>query len=332
MSAFSRFITFFNNVIVGHEKGEENNLEKALATIESTNVMDAVNAVLTNEISNYENNTIQTITSEQTIEVDCGSYRLTDWHLKERGKQYTWYGEEIPYSGCIQFGCCYDIDQKTDIKLLSNNEITKVDHEEMYSKITQTLRSEVESVVGSDDQSLKVLDIAMNETKNYSMDIIQKHIQNMNNIEGDYGQKIVIRSLSPLRCKNSCHEKPTGGRVTQFLNVDIATENIINDIIKSISETYISMTNTKKSSVSTVNVKELYLFAGFSVLLIVTLYIICYLVFFLLYLFFVKKRPPSEYITHIGAIILMIFVYLFWAMIVCIIRSGGGLSMIFCMF
>tara|TARA_Y100000996_G_scaffold239398_1_gene188218 strand:- start:826 stop:1827 length:1002 start_codon:yes stop_codon:yes gene_type:complete len=333
MSVFSRFITFFNNVIVGHEKKEEeNNLEKALATIESTNVMEAVNATLTNEISNYENSTIQTITSEQTIEVDCGSYRLTDWHLKERGKQYTWYGEEIPYSGCIQFGCCYDIDQKTDIKLLSNNEITKVNHEEMYTTITQTLRSEVESVVGSDDQSLRVLDIAMNETKNYSMNIIEKHIKNMNEVEGDSGQKIVIKSLSPLRCKNACHEKPTGGRVTQFLNVDIATENIISDITKNISETYISMTNTKKSSVSTVNVKELYLFAGFSVLLIVTLYIICYLVFFLLYVFFAKRRPPSEYITHMGAIFLMIIVYLFWAIIVCIIRSGGGLRMMFCMF
>ena len=89
MSAFSRFITFFNNVIVGHEKGEENNLEKALATIESTNVMDAVNAVLTNEISNYENNTIQTITSEQTIEVDCGSYRLTDVPILQYYMQYT---------------------------------------------------------------------------------------------------------------------------------------------------------------------------------------------------------------------------------------------------
>ena len=164
------------------------------------------------------------------------------------------------------------------------------------------------------------------------MNIIEKHIKNMNEVEGDSGQKIVIKSLSPLRCKNACHEKPTGGRVTQFLNVDIATENIISDITKNISETYISMTNTKKSSLSTVNVKELYLFAGFSVLLIVTLYIICYLVFFLLYVFFAKRRPPSEYITHMGAIFLMIIVYLFWAIIVCIIRSGGGIRMMFCMF
>ena len=327
MSSYSRFFTFFQNVIVGSEGGnEESSFEKALATIESASTMESINLVISDEISNYENSTEQTVNSSQKIEVDCGSYRLSDWHLEERGKKYTWRGKEIPYSGCVQFGCCYDIDQNIDIKLFSNNEITKVQQDEMYNSITQTLTNEVSVVVGNDqDQALTALNSAINESRNYSLNVIEKHIKNMNEIDTTNEQKVVIKSLSPLRCKNKCHEKPTAGKVKQYINLDIATENIVNDITKRISESYKELTNVTTSETKTVNVKELYIFSAGTVLIIITVYIICYAIIIgLSYAF-----PPlavlrkHEYITHACATVLLIMVYIWIGLIICLIRAGG---------
>ena len=56
MSSYSRFFTFFQNVIVGSEGGnEESSFEKALSTIESASTMESINLVISDEISNYEN-------------------------------------------------------------------------------------------------------------------------------------------------------------------------------------------------------------------------------------------------------------------------------------
>jgi len=331
MSAYSRFFTFFKNVIIGSEEkaDEESSIEKALATIENTSTMESINLVITDEISTYENSTIQTVNTSQKIEVDCGSYRLSDWHLEERGKKYTWRGKEVPYSGCVQFGCCYDIDQKAEIKLFSNNEITKVQQDEMFNSISQTLTNNVSVVVGNDqDQALDALNAAINESRDYSLTVIEKHIKNMNEIDTTNEQKVVIKSLSPLRCKNKCHEKPTAGRINQYINLDIATENIINDITKRISESYKEMTNITSSETKTVNVKELYIFSAASVLIIVTLYIICYVIIVALS----YAAPPlaflrsNEYVTHIGATILLIIIYMFLGLILCLIRAGGIFS------
>ena len=92
MSSYT-FFYIFQNVIVGSEGGnEESSFEKALATIESASTMESINLVLSDEISNYENSTEQTVNSSQKIEVDCGSYRLSDWHLEKEEKNI--HGEE----------------------------------------------------------------------------------------------------------------------------------------------------------------------------------------------------------------------------------------------
>lgn len=336
MSTLSRFFTFFQNVIVGSEEksDDEDNMQKALSIIESSNTMESVSLVVSEKVLDYENNVIQTINTNQKVEVDCGSYRLNSWHLEERDKKYTWNGKEIPYSGCVQFGCCYDIDQKAAIKLFSNNQISSVQHDELYSSITQKIVNDVEVVVGSDDKSLRVLNKVINENKDYSLSVIERNFRNMNEIDTSNDQKIIIKSLRPLRCKNKCHEKPTAGRINQYINLDIAIENIINDITEKISKSFKEMTNTSSVTTKTVNIKELYLFSGFTVLIIVTIYILCYVIFHILYIALAKRPPPSEYITHIGATILLIIVYMFLSLIICIIRAGGIFSFkgVLCMF
>ena len=78
MSTLSRFFTFFQNVIVGSEEktDDEDNMQKALSIIESSNTMESVSLVVSEKVLDYENNVIQTLNTDQKIEVDCGSYRL----------------------------------------------------------------------------------------------------------------------------------------------------------------------------------------------------------------------------------------------------------------
>ena len=329
MSVFKEFTTFFSNVVVGYSDDDGTN-QQVPSIIESSNVMDSLSAKVSETIGKYENSIYQNFTSDQKIIVDCGSEKLTNWHLKPRGEQYTWYGQKIPNSGCVQYGCCYDINQTANIKMSAINETTVENHQEMFNEIKQTLSNEVSLVVGDTDSSLDILNSAMNEVESTSIEHIRKHLENITSQDIENSQEIIVKSFAPLRCKNTCNQPPTAGYINQSLNVEIAAENIITDVVKSISETYITMVSKTESSISNVDMKKLYIFAIFTVLIIVTVYIICYLIVQLVYSFFMKK-PAKAFIAHIGATILTILVYIFLAVVICIIRSGGGLGMVFCM-
>jgi hypothetical protein len=330
MDVVKDFFTFFNNIIVGHEK-EKSTVEQVPSIIESNNVMDSLSAKVKNSMAKYENTSMQNFDSGQKITVDCGSDKLTDWHLKKRGEKYTWLGEKIPYTGCIQYGCCYDITQRANIKLSAINETTVEDHQEMYNEIKQELNNQVSLVVGNDPKPMKILNSAMSQVQSTSIDHIKKHMENISqqDVEGD--QEIIVKSLSPLRCKNQCNQKPTAGYINQSLNVEITAENIITDISKSVSETYITMVSKTDSSITTVDMNKIYTFAILSVLLIVTVYIICYMLVHLLHAIALKK-PAKPIVAYIGALFLLILIYFMYAIILCIIRSGGGFKMMFCMF
>jgi len=330
MTIAKEFITFFNNVIVG--SAEKNETEDQIpAIIESDTVMDALSAKVSNSISKYENSIQQDFNSDQKIVVDCGSDKLTEWHLRKRGKTYNWLGGEIPGSGCVKFGCCYDITQTANVKLSAINQTTVENHQEMMNEIKQELTSQVSMVVGEADSSMEILTSAVNKVESVSVEHIKKHLKNITDQDVVSSQEIVVKSLSPLRCKNQCNQAPTAGFINQSLNVEIAAENIITDIVKSVTETYITMKSETETTVTTVDMKKIYIFAILSVLLIVTLYIICYFIVQLIHSIIVKK-PAKAIVAHIGAIILMILVYLFWGIVVCVIRSGGGFKMMFCMF
>jgi hypothetical protein len=330
MSIAKEFITFFNNVIVGSAEKSETE-DQIPAIIESNTVMDALSAKVSNSISKYENSIQQDFNSDQKIVVDCGSDKLTEWHLRKRGKTYNWLGGEIPGSGCVKFGCCYDITQTANVKLSAINQTTVENHQEMMNEIKQELTSQVSMVVGEADSSMEILTSAVNTVESVSIEHIKKHLKNITDQDVVSSQEIVVKSLSPLRCKNQCNQAPTAGFINQSLNVEIAAENIITDIVKSVTETYITMKSETETTVTTVDMKKIYIFAILSVLLIVTLYIICYFIVQLIHSIIVKK-PAKAIVAHIGAIILMILVYLFWGIVVCVIRSGGGFKMMFCMF
>jgi hypothetical protein len=332
MGIFGEWWTFFNNVIVGFS--EETTEEDPIpSTIESTSVMGALSAKVSNVISKYQNSIKQNFNSDQKIVVDCGSARLTNWHLKKRGTDYNFLGQQIQNSGCVQFGCCYDITQTANVKLSAINETTIQNHQEMVSEMKQTLLANVSIVVGADNPSLTALNSAANQVEDATIEHIRKSMENLSNQDIENSLEIVVKSLSPLRCKNQCNQAPTAGTIDQSLNVEIAAENIMTDYIKSVSETYISMTSETDSTIEVVDMKKIYLLAIWSVLVICAAYFVCCFVAAALCKIALKGKAkcPKPLVYLLGCI-MMVIIYLFWGIVLCILRSGSKAEGMLCMF
>ena len=155
----------------------------------------------------------------------------------------------------------------------------------MFNVIEQEMKNQVQMTIGDNPTPLRVLNSAFNQVNDVSISNIKKILENLSLTTVESDQTINIISLSPLRCKNKCTEPSSAGFVEQSLNIEIAVNNIISDITKSVTETYISMSSDTKSSISNVSMKKIYIFAFFSCLLVITIYILCYLIVYYTCLF-----------------------------------------------
>ena len=97
--------------------------------------MENLNQVIQNKVGEYSSSIEQTVDSNQSITIDCGTDKLTPWHLEPRNEKYTWYGKKIPHSGCPQFGCCYDVTQQSQVKIQNMTKISKTKNLRSTKKI-----------------------------------------------------------------------------------------------------------------------------------------------------------------------------------------------------
>jgi len=195
----------------------------------------------------------------------------------------------------------------------------------------QTLLANVSIVVGADNPSLTALNSAANQVEDATIEHIRKSMENLSNQDIENSQEIVVKSLSPLRCKNQCNQAPTAGTIDQSLNVEIAAENIMTDYIKSVSETYISMTSETDSTIEVVDMKKIYLLAIWSVLVICVAYFVCCFIASALCKIALKGKCPKPLVYLLGCI-MMVMIYLFWGIVLCILRSGSKAEGMLCMF
>ena len=328
-SVFEEFLDFFNALLVG-SPSKEDDTDDVLNIIQSESIMEAASAKLSNTLKKYTQISEQNVYAGKKINIDCGKGKLTDWHLKPMGQKYTWFGDKIPNTSCIKYGCCYDVSQTANISLSSIQETTTSDHEEMWNTVTQEMEAKVKMTLGENSQPMMVLNSAINEVKSISLKNIKKVLENLSMNDIDSQQVINITSISPLRCKNRCSEPASAGFVEQSLNVEIAVNNIITDITKSISETYISMSSKTESTITNVDMNKIYIFAILSCLLVITVFVISYIITYFVLRYFGGGMPPPELVVYLLSIFLTIFIFSFWSMIVCIIRSNGKLGALFC--
>tara|TARA_B100001094_G_C18096369_1_gene753234 strand:- start:306 stop:1310 length:1005 start_codon:yes stop_codon:yes gene_type:complete len=327
---FEEFLDFFNSLLIGYSENKGDN-DEVLNQIQSSSMMEALSLSLTNTLKNFTNTIEQNVYADKTITVDCGSDKLTAWHLKPMGQKYTWYGAKIPNTSCIKYGCCYDVIQTANVSLSAINVTNTNDYKGLWTNIRQEMTNQVTMTLGDNDQRLQILNQAMNEVEAVSITKIQRILENFSLSEIESIQEITFTSLSPLRCKNRCDEPPSAGFIEQSLNVEIATNNIITEVIKSVTENYITMTSQTKTEVSNISLKKIYIFAVFSCLLVITIFIISYLIVYFVAKYFSAGLPPPSILVYVGATILTVVILMFWAIVLCIIRANGKLGALFCM-
>tara|TARA_B100000686_G_C16794054_1_gene980943 strand:- start:1614 stop:2612 length:999 start_codon:yes stop_codon:yes gene_type:complete len=326
---FEQFLDFFNAVLTGnHSMSIRDQNEEVLNTLRSSSTMNALNYKVYDILKDFTSEIEQSVYADSNITIDCSPRELNDFELTPMGQRFTWWGEEIPNSKCIQYGCCYDVTQSANIRLAAINSVSTEHHAKMLNTIEQELRNQVQVRLGENSDRLSILTSAMNSIRTTSRESIEKIIQNLSLTEVEVGQDIKIKPLSPLRCKNKCTEEPTAGFVDQYFNVHIAVENIINDVTNTISETYIRMTNHTDITASNVDITLIYTFAFLSCILIITIYIISYIIVYFLLRAAASGAPPPSIAVYIGAFILTIIILSIWSIIVCLIRGNG----VFCMF
>ena len=138
-TALGDFITFFNDIIVGKQKEDDDN--KCLAVIMSNNsIMTAQEAV--SEIFNQHSQEIdQDILTTQSITVNCGETPLKGYQL-EKEYEYNIFGMKEG-DGCIKYGCCYDINQTATSKISAINEDITQKTEKMFNSITSSIKNDV---------------------------------------------------------------------------------------------------------------------------------------------------------------------------------------------
>jgi len=329
VNIFEEFLDFFNNLLNGYTPEDEDENNEVLNIIQSESTMESISLKLNTVFKKLTNTIEQNVYANQKITIDCGRDKLTDWHLKPMGQKYTWYGAEIPNTKCIKYGCCYDVTQTANISLSAINQTESSDHLEMWNTIQQEMVNQVHLTLGKNSRTLTALNSALNKLKVKSISNIKKILENASSIDVESGQGVKIIALSPLRCKNKCTEPASAGFVEQGLNVQIAIDNMISDITKSVTETYITMVSRTSSTISNVDMKKIYIFAAFSCLLIITIFIISYII---VYIVLLKGRGP-EIVGYVGATVLTIIILMFWSIILCLIRARGKtLKSVFCMF
>ena len=322
MGIIGEFFDFFNAVILGPPEDDEgSDRDEIVSTLQSRSTMENLNQVIQRKVMEYTSKIEQTVNANQSITIDCGTDKLTPWHLEHRNEKYTWYGKKIPHSGCPQFGCCYDVTQQSQVKLIAINETRIENHTEMWNEIRQELENEVTATVGDSNSQINALTNSINGVTNSNIEHIKTVMDQAHNVDFENSDNIVIQSITPLRCINECDEPPTAGVINQYLNVEIISQNIINNVLKSVTQNFVSMTSKTKSKLSNIDIERLYMFAVLSVLLIVAVYIICYIIsMFLIKIFLGLPKPPSI-LVHMGALVLLFIVYQMYRVILCIIRK-----------
>jgi hypothetical protein len=130
---FMEIFEFIDNLVIGEANKAPKDTLPTLLT--SSNTIEAVSMRVQNVFEKHTSMIDQSLTVNKNIYIDCGDAPLTDYHLKPGKKKYTWLGNEIPGTGCINFGCCYDVSQTSQITLSSVNSSILDKSTEMWNEM-----------------------------------------------------------------------------------------------------------------------------------------------------------------------------------------------------
>ena len=232
------FWMFFNEVMMGKEQMPK----KKCAFTSETNV-EQIQEKLSSTLKNFTQEISQSVVQKAEINIRCGGEETTlkDYQLQHRKQEYNIFtGEVKPNSGCLSYGCCFDVIQNSKISLYAINDASASDVSKLENTITSSIVAEMKIKGDCKDNDIKAVQETVLKQKLKNEEIITQEIRKNKISETQISQKIDLNYDEPLLCINQCDQAPSAGEIRQISNVDIMTRNMIKSVIKNIEKNVIT--------------------------------------------------------------------------------------------
>ena len=229
MTIIKEFFEFFNVVV----QGREIEVQPPCAINRGTFINEAHRKVSSTLTKITQRGDVKAWTG-QKVSIKCGgkNTKLKAWQLQPRNQLYNPVtGKDVKGTGCVSYGCCYDVHQKSKIDIKVINKATTSEINQMNTDIKNVIVSKL-SVAGNcikdtfSDVSVGSESSVFNIVKN----IIDKHHE----ITTSASQEITLEYNQPLLCVNKCGERPTAGYINQISNIDVIATDIVDQVSEKI--------------------------------------------------------------------------------------------------
>ena len=140
-------------------------------------------------------------------------------------------------SGCPLYGCSYNINQVSNIKINSYNESVLEETETIISEIEQRMEQEAEAAFDGDQGRMDIANDARNEVRDEVRQSITNNLNSLTSQDTDTDQTVVVNWRSPPSCTDPCSWSKKGRRGPE-LSQNAQLEIISDQIIKSAIEIY----------------------------------------------------------------------------------------------
>lgn len=314
---FWQIFSFIDDLVVGEGKEFDSGINIP-STMMSKNTLEAIQMKVSNIIENHTQMIDQSITVNKNIYIDCGSSQITG-HLLEKGrKEYDWLGNPIPGTGCINYGCCYDVAQTSQVSLSTVNQNIMNSIQEVNNTMIAELETTMSATVDPNSPPFFAFQESMNEASTVTIQNIEKEFEQLVNTDVEASQNIYLKVAGPLLCLNECDEPPTAGLIKQSINVDIATKNIVSQFISSVTKNFMELTSESSVDGSNLDIGKIYAFCIIAVIFWVLIYTIGALM-----CKYIPQLKECGGFIHVGGIVLVLIVYFFWKIVSCIARGNN---------
>lgn len=332
---FDFFIKIFDNnpEVKCENKGSKVKVDNKVS---SSTLVDKTTAILRKHSSTIK----QTVTAKQNIIITCGDgkVKINPNRLRYGKHEKNIFGSDVDGTGCVIRGCCPEVNQVSRIKLAAIQKTALDDTVEMVTQIADEVEQSINVKVDgcgnkkTQEAEIKISDNTRDTAYKRVRDLVQKEVDM--DVTGE--QNIFIHFKSPLVCVNSCDEPPRSQQITQEMNIEALSRNIVDVVTEEIDKTVIEKKIESSISVDSseaMNHFKGYLYSILSVILLVIIYIIFFLLAYAFQLFiaaYVFKESDTDKIfpkwsRHPIAVALMYITYLIWDILTCIFRDGKGI-------
>jgi len=211
-----------------------------------------------NKIQNASIQGETNIVSQQNLELrDISDGTIPDFYKQTVSEEKGPFGIFGRKENCPIFGCGYEISQNASYKINSFNENLLQETETIISDIEQKMQQDASINLEGNPSGLRAANEAINASRELVREEVETQLTSLTNQNAVNIQKMVIEYRGPatVRCKDPCgwDGGPQGPVLSQDAQLEIISEQILNNVSNIYQEKFKEMGLEVKQSVEVTN-------------------------------------------------------------------------------